>query len=98
MHRNTHARTLCPTTDARWFSVLTARDPLTRRRKRHDTLRPEVAPLRPEDDILAQWRAARRRELAQAGLKPATPVRVAALLHRADKPAATPTVSQGHFR
>ena len=26
----------------------------------------------PEEDILAQWRMMRRRELAQAGLKPAT--------------------------
>lgn len=43
--------------------TLAEKDPLTIRRAKK--------PLNPEEDILAQWRMTRRRELAQAGLKPA---------------------------
>ena len=40
------------------------KDPLVMKRTRK--------PVNPEEDILAQWRMMRRRELAQAGLKPPT--------------------------
>ena len=40
------------------------KDPLVMKRRKK--------PVNPEQDILAQWRMMRRRELAQAGLKPPT--------------------------